>query len=278
MKLVMTLLVRDEQDIIRENIEFHLSQGVDFIIAMDNRSVDATAKILKYYEAKGKLLYIFEKEDNYNQHAWVTRMARMAFTDYGADWVINNDADEFWWPGEGSLRTVFSQLPLSVNLVRAKRHNFAAVEESAEPFWSRMIFREKISLNPLGGPLPPKVAHRGSARVEVMQGNHTVKGIEDPLCADDLVEILHFPVRSYAQIENKIAKGGAAYERNTDLPRSAGRTWRELFEELKRDQNLNRYFHANLCDGRRLAEKLRLGELIVDRRLADAMVEIFARP
>ena len=38
MKIVMTLLVRDEQDIIRENIEFHLSQGIDYFIATDNIS------------------------------------------------------------------------------------------------------------------------------------------------------------------------------------------------------------------------------------------------
>ena len=96
MKLVMTLLVRDEQDIIRENIEYHLAQGVDFFIATDNRSVDATTNILKEYEARGLLHYIYEGSDDYSQHAWVTRMARMAYKEFGADWVINNDADEFW--------------------------------------------------------------------------------------------------------------------------------------------------------------------------------------
>jgi len=40
------------------------------------------------------LYYILEEEDNYNQHACVTRMARLACTRFGADWVINNDADE----------------------------------------------------------------------------------------------------------------------------------------------------------------------------------------
>ena len=32
MKLVMTLLVRDEEDIVRENLDFHLAQGVDQVI------------------------------------------------------------------------------------------------------------------------------------------------------------------------------------------------------------------------------------------------------
>lgn len=63
---MMTLLVRDVEDIIRENIEFHLEKGVDFIIATDNLSVDSTKYILKKYERKGMLKYIFEPEDNYH--------------------------------------------------------------------------------------------------------------------------------------------------------------------------------------------------------------------
>jgi hypothetical protein len=38
MKLVMTLLVRDEQDILADNLDFHLAQGVDEVIVTDNGS------------------------------------------------------------------------------------------------------------------------------------------------------------------------------------------------------------------------------------------------
>lgn len=268
MKLVMTLLVRDEQDIIRANIEYHLDQGVDYIIATDNRSVDATAGILKEFEAKGLLRYIFEGSDDYSQHAWVTRMARMARTEYGADWVINNDADEFWWPLQGDLKETFEQLPSSIDLVRASRHNFVMVEESDRPFWSRMIYRERASLNPLGRPLPPKVAHRGCENVIVSQGNHEVQGLDDAQSTDGLIEILHYPIRSYRQIENKIAKGGAAYQRNKDLPASIGETWRKLFEDLQRDASLGGYYDDNFYGEQRLAQGLASGEILLDERLA----------
>ncbi len=117
MKLVMTLLVRDEEDIIRDNIEFHLAQGVDFIIAMDNISEDQTTEILREYESKGVLHYVYEGTDTLNQHEWVTRMARKAYNDFGADWVINNDADEFWWPIEGNLKDTFYSIEQEYELM-----------------------------------------------------------------------------------------------------------------------------------------------------------------
>ena len=269
MKLVMTLLVRDEQDIIRENIEFHLAQGVDFFIATDNRSVDATKEILMEYQARGLLHYIYESNDDYNQHAWVTRMARMACTEFGADWVINNDADEFWWPVQGNLKETFEGLPHDVNIVEAERHNFVVVGSSDKPFWSLMVYREKVSLNALGKTLPAKVAHRGSDCVKVSQGNHAVDGVGQLNIASGLIEIFHFPVRNYRQIENKIALGGAAYGRNDELPESAGGTWRKLYGEFLAQGNLKKYFDNEFHDVRQLEERLKSGEIIKDTRLQD---------
>src|SRR5207237_6454132 len=98
MNLVMTLLVRNEADIVRDNIDFHLSQGVDFVIATDNGSDDDTPKLLRTYEEAGVLRLIHEPEHTHSQGLWVTRMARMAFSDHQADRVINNDPDQSRWP------------------------------------------------------------------------------------------------------------------------------------------------------------------------------------
>ena len=46
MKVVLTMVVRDEEDILDAQLTFHLNAGVDFILVTDHRSVDGTRDIL----------------------------------------------------------------------------------------------------------------------------------------------------------------------------------------------------------------------------------------
>ena len=94
----MTLLARDEIDIVDSWLAFHLNAGADVVIATDNRSQDGTTEVLEEYARSGQVHLIRELGEDLRQNEWVTRMARLAATGYGADWVINSDADEFWWP------------------------------------------------------------------------------------------------------------------------------------------------------------------------------------
>ena len=237
----MTLLLRDEEDIVRENLDFHLTQGVDRVIVTDNGSEDGTIEILREYEAQGVARLLIEPTDDYSQGRWVTRMARLA-ADEGADWVINSDADEFWWPRSGTLKSTFEELGDEIGIVVAHRTNFPPSPEDGRSFWERMTLRERESVNPLGKPLPQKVAHRAHPEITVVQGNHRVKGVDLGESLDDgSIEILHFPMRSYAQFENKIVKGGRAYARNRELPQRAGRTWRRLYEVWQEGELRNHY-------------------------------------
>jgi hypothetical protein len=272
MKLVMTLLVRDEADIIASNIEFHLSRGVDYIIATDNLSVDGTAEIVRAYGRRGVLHYIHQPADNYAQHRWVTHMARLAATDFAADWVINNDADEFWWPENGDLKQVLNAVPASCVALAANRVNFPPRSMNEGRFFAdAMTIRERQSLNSLGQPLPPKVCHRAFPDIEVPQGNHGAGREGHELAVEPgPITILHFPMRSYRQFANKIAKGGAAYARNTSLPINQGATWRTLYERWLLGGLETHYVDAVLND--EAAEKgLREGRLVIDERLKTAL-------
>jgi len=271
----MTLLVRDEADIIASHIDFHLSRGVDHILAMDNRSEDATTDILLSYQAKGVLTYIFQPQDDYSQSVWVTQMARQAALELKADWVINSDADEFWWPDSGNLKDTLAAVPDNIEAVRVERTNFIPpAETSPLSFAAAMTVRERQSFNALGQPLPPKLCHRGLAEVVVSQGNHDAYVQGRPLTATSApLAILHYPVRSYDQFANKIAKGGAAYQRNTELPEGVGATWRRLHAQLARGE-LRAAFDAQTLSDAEIADGLAQGRLIRDERLRDALAAL----
>ncbi|MFC1669940.1 glycosyltransferase family 92 protein [Spirochaetota bacterium] len=275
MKLIMTLLVKDEQDIIRENIEFHKSQGVDFFIVTDNRSTDDTSKILKKYESQGILKYIYEEKYR-DQSPWVTQMARMAYIIYDADWIINNDADEFWWPQQGNLKETFQKIPAQYNLLRAQRHNFIPVHEYTPPFFRHMVYREKISLNPIGKPLPAKVAHRGFEQIKVAPGNHMVDGIKNPRIFDGSIEIFHFPIRDYEQLVRKTVSIGEAYERNKTQSDSIGIARRTVYKEYRRNGNtLQNYYSQKIYDKNRINKEIESGSIVEDSQLLEYFYSIF---
>ena len=207
MKLLLTLLVRDEIDIIRSNLDYHLNKGIDFIIATDNGSVDGTREVLKEYEKTGHLKYIYEPHYDYSQDIWVTRMARVACTQYRADWVINADADEFFVSKPATLKDALDKVPRDINVVRVERHDFVPFERPClHPPPTEMIYRKRQSLNIKGKPLPPKVIHRAVPDITVGQGNHSAKSpsFKDSEMASVEIEIYHYPIRTLAQFETKV--------------------------------------------------------------------------
>ena len=67
MMLVLTLLCRDEADILESMLRFHLAQGVDRIIATDNGSIDGSLEILQRFERRGQLTLIEEPKYTHDQ-------------------------------------------------------------------------------------------------------------------------------------------------------------------------------------------------------------------
>ena len=274
-RIVMTLLVRNEEDIIEANIEFHLHQGVDFVIATDNGSTDRTRDLLLRYANVGVLHLIDEPTDDYSQSSWVTRMARMAYQDFGADWVINNDADEFWWPHTGTLATALRGVDPPIGGVRVPRTNFLPLLSLDGHFYESMVIRDNRSVNSLGRSLSPKSCHRGAPDIVVSQGNHDVRRGVGTVAETDGMTIFHFPMRTYEQFERKIKLGGAAYARNNRLDPSVGATWRALYQ-MYTEGGLRQFFEQSVLAPEDIRQGLESGRLSHDTRLKEFLGRVRA--
>jgi hypothetical protein len=268
-KIVMTIAVRNEADIIEENFRYHLGAGVDFIMATDHRSEDGTTETLERYERDGLLHLTRETGEAFLQTEWVTRMARHAATSFGADWVINADADEFWWPHSGTLREVFTAMPPGYGAVRGTWRHFALRPDTDEAFFERMIVRRA----PAHDPADPycanaKVAHRASAGATVARGNHDVEGEGLALLRDWVpFEVLHFPIRSQGHLLDKYSLTSAGYRlAGANLvPRHVAQLAQNVVEG---PEDLYREL---LVDDSALERGLASGLLSVDTRLRDTL-------
>ena len=278
MRLILTLLCRNEIDIIESMIHFHLGHGVDFIVATDNGSSDGTRECLKRYAQSGRLLLIDQPESTHDQAIWVSAMAQIATEKLGADWLIHSDADEFWWPNNGDLKTALQAVPPGVVALTVGRTNFlpppgnsgqAGLDSGC--FHQRQLLRERCSLNSLGQPLPGKICHRALAGISISDGNHGAALAGQTLSAPktSAIEILHFPIRSLEQFRAKITHGAQALANNPRLHPQVGATWRQVYQEHVLVGTLGAYYDS-LCLTTDERERLiQEGRLLNDPRLHD---------
>jgi hypothetical protein len=278
MKLVMTLLARDEADIVEAWLAFHLNSGADFVVATDNRSEDGTTDVLERYARAGRVHLIHEPGEDLRQDEWVTRMARLAATEFEADWVINSDADEFWWPRGASLREMLEAVAPRYGTVGAFLRTFPPRPGAEGPFYERMTARFS-ALAPINDPASlykpiRKVIHRADPTVRVTRGNHALVGSTlAPLRGWFPIEVFHFPLRTLEQCERKAVLQGTAFERFVDRPPTAYHA--RMYEDYKAGR-IEDYYDSELVSDDELERGVSEGRLVVDTRLRDALRQLRA--
>jgi hypothetical protein len=269
MKLVLTLLARDEADIVDDQIKFHLNAGVDFVIATDNLSRDGTTEILESYAEEGRLHLIREDGEYLRQADWITRMGRMAATEFGADWIIHSDADEFWWPRGDSLKDVLASIPQRYGIVRALLRHFVPRPEDGAPFYERMTARVSAS-SPINDPrslFRPnlKIIHRADPEVKVSIGaQRLLDSSLVPLRGWYPIEFFHFPVRSREQCERK-------YSYQQTGPGQTPSPYYDRVRALIAEGRADEVYESLLVDDAALERGLEEGTLVLDTRLRDAL-------
>ena len=246
-KLIMTLLVKDEADIIEDNILFHKAMGVDGIIVTNNNSSDNTREILEKYKKEGIILEIIDEPNStYMQEEFVDRMILIAKNKYKADWVINADADEFWYSNCENLKksiTKEQKRNSRINVIYAYQKNFSPIEDkedfiSSPYFIQRCLSKAERELFNIpdnhyyvreNTTLFPKVIHTTRNYKQIAPGNHDVSMKKRETTNTSNITIYHYHVRNYKHFERKTITGGKSLLHHPN--KNIGTHWRKWYQE-----------------------------------------------
>lgn len=279
MRLGMSLIVRDEADIIAENIEFHAKNGVDAFVVVDNGSKDGTRDILARL-CKSYDMDVIGYPGLFVQEKIATGLGEHLRERKHVDWLISNDADEFWVPRTGDLK---SCIRMSTPVLRVKRYNLLPTKKDLSDRRYRFFHNLMLVQNPLGfqpaapdpdEPLkypimlrsfPPKVMCSMTGFKAVHKGNHAVEHMGNPAVDIDEITVFHFPLRKYDVFETRIRNHAESFD-----DRPPGTSWhlRRWFTCYQRGTLRNEYDSMLLTD-EKVENLLSTGVIREERRIAD---------
>ncbi len=293
LRLAMSILVRDEADVIEDNIRFHKSMGVDHFIIMDNGSRDGTRDILEDLKDEFNLEILDEPSRSFDQDLWVTRMAFLVREAGRADCMIAADADEFWYSAKGDLKSDFQgaySFPKKGSLkdttyrpsvFLCPRFNMLPCKQDLEaPDYRFSDNIMKVS-HPLGfhknasdpaqkldfeimlRTMPSKVMCMLEGLRAVGMGNHSVEHEGSEPVVSATIQIYHYPVREFEQFEAKVVNQGEGLTSNERFDKGTGwhaRRWYSLHKQGR----LREEYESMILDDQQTKDLSRKGILEED--------------
>lgn len=234
MKLVCISRVKNEIDIIEAFVRHHVAY-FDKLIIVDDASSDGTCEVLRAMREEGlPLVVLRQRTVGYEQSRHMTRLMHMAVDQFGADWVVPLDADEFIEPKEGTTLAEWlgTREP---SPVAVRWNNFVwrpEFDASSEP---NPVVRLRLRLPPrddLNKVIIP--AQLIDERISLSQGNHHLERNGESLPAQqvDDVQLCHFPIRSVPQFASKVVIGYLQYSAMPHWDRNVGFQFEEPFRQL----------------------------------------------
>ena len=254
MRLSMNLLIKNEADIIEDNIRFHAKQGVDCFVVMDNGSDDGTREIVEKLRSDFEILLIDRPELDYQQSNWKTEMAVASRRQLKADWSIANDADEFWLNTNGTLKSEISPLG---SIVYCPRINMIPDENFHQPGFHYLSSPYRVNLPILNkgqdlvnncnlsimlGNINGKVMVNNHGLLRVKGGNHRAWHLWGEINKRNSCStcVYHFPIRNKEKFIRSVEHRARLLENGVRKMGDHYRRWVKLHLEGRLEEELGR--------------------------------------
>jgi glycosyltransferase involved in cell wall biosynthesis len=121
--------VKDESALITRCLDHLFDIGVDSVVVQDYGSEDGTVEAVRARADDPVRLHTYDEMDDADVETWGAREAWLAQS-LGTDWVLLLDADEFWLPAGGSVRSLLAETEHPV--VNVMRYNVAVMHGGPE--------------------------------------------------------------------------------------------------------------------------------------------------
>ncbi len=178
MKVIGLLIVKNEEDILREMLQ-HAAYWLDGIIAIDNGSTDATGQILRDSLLVKRIIF---DDEEFNESRMVPNLIAIA-QELNPDWLVDIDADEFF---PVPIRHVLNVCHPEINVVTVNiKYMIQGATYHRNNKWSR-IYRNKPNLFDF------------DVLMKLHHGKMPIRK-EDRIILDSNLDVIHNQVRSYEQ-------------------------------------------------------------------------------
>ncbi len=232
-RAVLLLMVKDEAEIIGQNLAHHHALGFRRFFILDNGSTDATAAIIAEFRARHPDASVFSAFDYVVGHYQAVKMKALTafaqtylqYETVQPDWVFFVDADEFITcadAGPGAperLAAVLDDPNRSLLVFHWAQCGSAAVLETLDR--GRDVFEAFPLVWPRMTVPVTKVAFRLGRGLEPIQGNHSVErfggGLSEVAVMAELgFYLFHFPMRTVEQLRKKVLNADRALSATVD--------------------------------------------------------------